>query len=68
MSEYVAIIFVVIVAMMCGYAIGLIHKGVHIHMHKEEKKQEGYNESLVNMLPTEVKQYYSETQGNNNWK
>jgi hypothetical protein len=58
----------VIIALALGYVMGLIHKGVHIHMHKEEKKQEGYHPSLSNMLPPEVQHYYNQTQGQNQWK
>lgn len=51
---------------MTGYAVGLIHKGIHIHMYKEgPKKQEGYNESLAPLLPSEVQNYYKQTQGHN---
>ena len=55
-----------VLALALGYGIGLIHKGVHIHVHKEQPPQsEEYTESLANMLPAEVQQYYSSTHGQN---
>jgi hypothetical protein len=49
-----------------GYTMGLIHKGIHIHVHKPETpKQEGYNESLAPLLPAEIQKYYESTKGQN---
>jgi hypothetical protein len=56
----------IILALVIGYGMGLIHKGIHIHVDKSEPKQpEGYTPSLANMLPAEVQQYYTSTHGQN---
>jgi hypothetical protein len=55
-----------VLVLVAGYVLGLIHKGIHIHVHKEgPKQQEGYNESLAPLLPPEVQNYYKQTQGHN---
>lgn len=56
-------------AFISGWVLGLSQKGIHIHVHKEQpKKQEGYNPSMVKHLDPEVKQYYNQTHGLNQWK
>jgi hypothetical protein len=55
-----------------GLASGLLLQGINInitHKHdqpKNPKKQE-YNESLVDLIPNNVKQYYHENNGRNNF-
>jgi hypothetical protein len=54
------------IGLVLGYVMGLIHKGIHIHVNNSNlPKQEGYNKSLAHMLPAEVQQYYSSTHGQN---
>jgi hypothetical protein len=49
--------------LVIGYVMGLIHKGIHIHMDKELPKTDEYNPSMVDYLPNEVKQYFHENNG-----
>jgi hypothetical protein len=51
--------------LVIGYVMGLIHKGIHIHVDKKQEIPKEYNESLVNLLPPEVQQYYHSTNGQN---
>jgi hypothetical protein len=61
----------VLIPLVCfglGLWLGLILKGIHIHVHKDvpsSNKKEEYNPSLANLLPQEVQQYYSSTNGQN---
>jgi hypothetical protein len=52
-----------------GLIVGLIHKGVHIHVHNsnEQPKPEEYNPSLAHLLPAETRNYYESTKGQNQW-
>jgi cytochrome bd-type quinol oxidase subunit 2 len=55
-----------IIAFALGLIVGLIHKGIHIHVNNSNMpKQDGYNESLANLLPAEVQNYYQSTHGQN---
>jgi cell division protein FtsN len=59
----------ILLAILLGLLVGLLFKGIHItitHKH-EQPKQEApkYNESLVDLLPNNVKQYYHENSGQN---
>jgi hypothetical protein len=58
-----------VLTFISGLGIGLIHKGIHIHVHKDlpQTKKEGYNESMAHLLPASVQQYYESTKGQNNW-
>jgi hypothetical protein len=60
----------VLLAFAVGLLVGLLFKGINITItHKQEelpKKQE-YNESLVDLLPNNVKQYYHDNLGRNNF-
>jgi hypothetical protein len=46
-----------------GLGIGLIHKGIHIHVNKELPTPTEYNPSMVDMLPNDIKQYFHENNG-----
>ena len=49
-----------------GLIVGLLHKGIHIHVDKSDlPKKEGFNESMAGYLPPEVQNYYSQTKGQN---
>lgn len=58
---------VVLLAFVLGLLVGLVLKGINIHIiHKQPvDKPEKYNESLAHMLPAEVQQYYNSTNGQN---
>lgn len=57
---------VIILSIAFGYCIGIIQKGVHIHINKNEfEEKEGYNPSMAQYLPNEVQQYYQKTNGFN---
>lgn len=57
----------ILIAFALGLFAGLVSKGFHITINhkKDEPKQEGYNPSMVDYLPNEVKQYYTKTHGRN---
>jgi hypothetical protein len=63
-------LLLVIFAFSLGLFAGVVSKGINITItHKQEelpKKQE-YNESLVDLLPNNVKQYYHDNLGRNNF-
>ena len=58
-----------IVAFVLGLLAGVIPKGIHIHVHRDipkpPPKDEKYNESLADLLPPEVQNYYNTTNGQN---
>ena len=63
-------VLLIVWPIVCGIAIPLLlNKGININItHKHEQpKQEApkYNESLVDLLPNNVKQYYHENNGQN---
>lgn len=63
-------VFIIVWPILCGILIPiLIGKGITINIvHKSVDtvdKPVKYNESLVDMLPNEVKQYYHSTNGQN---
>jgi hypothetical protein len=56
----------IFIAFALGLFAGLVSKGLTINInHKDEPKQEGYNESMAKYLPPEVQNYYKSTNGNN---
>jgi hypothetical protein len=59
----------ILLAFFLGLLAGVITKGIHIHHHQvqEMKQSEAvkFNESLVNYLPNDVRQYYEENNGQN---
>jgi hypothetical protein len=59
----------ILLAFVLGLIVGILHKGINITHKHEQPKQETlkYNESLVDLLPNEVKQYYHETNGQNRY-
>lgn len=60
------IYFSLVLAFALGLIVGLIHKGIHIHVDKKEQEPpKQYNQSLAGMLPKEVQQYYKSTNGQN---
>lgn len=62
-------VLLAIILFVLGLVAGLLFKGINISItHKHEQpKQEApkYNESLVDLLPNNVKQYYHENNGQN---
>lgn len=57
-----------VLCVLLGLVAGIVTKGIHIHIHKEDTaKNEGYNESLAPLLPPEVQNYYNNTNGQNNF-
>jgi cell division protein FtsN len=61
----------IIVTFVLGLLIGMVINGIHINIiHKHEQPKptnQEYNESLVDLLPNDVKQYYHENNGRNNF-
>ena len=60
----------VLLGTFLGLVVGLLFKGINITItHKQEKPTEAqkYNESLVDLLPNNVKQYYHENNGQNRY-
>jgi hypothetical protein len=58
----------IITSLLVGYVIGLVQKGITVNInHKDREIPTQYNESLVQELPDEVKQYYHETNGFNKY-
>lgn len=59
----------VLLALASGLFAGLCLKGINInitHKHEQVKQEKPtYNESLVDLLPNNVKQYYHENSGQN---
>ena len=64
-------VLLAVILFVLGLVSGLLFKGININItHKtEQKPQEApkYNESLVDLLPNEVKQYYHENNGQNRY-
>ena len=60
---------VILLGIFLGLVSGMLVKGINVTItHKtEQKPQEApkYNESLVDLLPNEVKQYYHSNNGQN---
>ena len=58
-----------LLALSLGLIAGLLVKGINInitHKHEQPKQEKPtYNESLVDLLPNEVKQYYHDNSGQN---
>ena len=61
----------VLLAIVLGLFAGLLYKGINItitHKHEQPKQEKPtYNESLVDFLPNDVKQYYHENNGQNRY-
>ena len=63
-------VLLAIILFVLGLVSGLLFKGINISItHKQEQKPEKptYNESLVDLLPNNVKQYYHENNGQNRY-
>jgi cell division protein FtsN len=62
---------ILLTAFALGLIVGLVLSGVNINItHKHEQPKptnQEYNESLVDLLPNDVKQYYHENNGRNNF-
>jgi cell division protein FtsN len=60
---------ILLTAFVLGLIVGLVLRGVNInitHKHEQPKQEkQEYNESLVDLLPSNVKQYYHENSGQN---
>ena len=58
-----------LLAILLGLLVGLFVNGINItitHKHEQPKQEKPtYNESLVDLLPNNVKQYYHENNGQN---
>jgi hypothetical protein len=58
----------VLLAFVLGLTVGLLLKGVNIHIiHKRDvdNKPQEYNKSMVGLLPQQVQEYYKSTNGQN---
>ena len=60
---------IIVACFAAGYVVGRLGEGININItHKQEqtpKEAPKYNESLVDLLPNNVKQYYHENNGQN---
>ena len=53
-----------ILALIVGYVIGVLQRGIHIHHHHESQEMsEEYNETPIDMLDPEVKNYLDNNDG-----
>jgi hypothetical protein len=57
------------ISFICGYVAGNLQKGIHVNINHNQQPEAPteYNESLANMLPADVQQYYKSTNGQNNF-
>ena len=59
-----------LLAFILGLIIGLVLKGINIHIiHKNDvdNKPKEYNQSLAPLLPQQVQEYYKSTNGQNHF-
>lgn len=61
-------ILIILYPLVVGYVIGLLQRGIQITINNKEKETEyptEYNNSHVDEMPEEIRNYYDQTQGMN---